>query len=114
MASVPTMFWRHRRWISVIESSARDSNGWGACVSQRYTSRTVFHFWTFTTQNSQVPSYSGGGPMGSQSTRRYGSPVFGFFVPAIHFHPPSDRKSTRLNSSHVNSSYTFFSLKNKK
>src|SRR3712207_8327130 len=34
--------------------------------------------------------------------------------PVVHHHPPPDRKSTRLNSSHANISYAVFCLKKKK
>src|SRR3712207_7919251 len=37
-----------------------------------------------------------------------------YWVIALDFHLPEDRKSTRLNSSHANISYAVFCLKKKK
>src|SRR3712207_8330716 len=39
--------------------------------------------------------------------------VFGFFISSLEPGPISDRKSTRLNSSHANISYAVFCLKKK-
>src|SRR5690349_23328697 len=39
--------------------------------------------------------------------------VISYLCPNIHAAPPRDRKSTRLNSSHVETSYAVFCLKKK-
>src|SRR5690606_41913157 len=66
-----------------------------------------------TTSSSTTPTPSPTGPAGAAHPRA-GPSTTGSGFPSAHPAAPPDRKSTRLNSSHVKISYAVFCLKKKK